>query len=476
MLRSGIVQLLALLFFGMAGAASPAIAQDDVQAQACFLPQVREIMQARRVASLVACQYGDIRALLPDFTTIKWVTDGQRPPGFVLDQSARVGMPFSRLQDRFVLSVSAGPAVSIRTPTVIEGGRLTFRLARPPRVSRVYIPDYAIALDRSGRRRARAGTDYVSAVDRGFLKGGTLEVNTIPGKGIRALYVVVRLVYRPGGREPVATLGAGAGRIVPYPGLSIDPASAPEGRKLNFVAHIDRSGVPDVALAYDFRLAGEARPGVDYVAPAVSAIRFGPGQNAATLSILTMENPDSFEDRLLTLVAAAPGQRPVPAQGTITNTTTAPAVPPAETEAPPVETGTPPPAPASEGTEKGEEEVSPGGVIGNWALDWLAAIGAAALGILGGFLFGAKSQRTKDGEPEAGPEPEIHPEHEPLPVPPAPPAAVIGWSTVMPALPAIKGRSLDIDGPAVTVDADLEAGEIGRLDSLPVLSEGLPDD
>jgi hypothetical protein len=53
---------------------------------------------------------------------------------------------------------------------------------------------------------------------------------------------------------------------------------------------------------------------------------------------------------------------------------------------------------------------------------------------------------------------------------------MIGWTTSAPTPPTVKGGSVPIDGPSITIDVELGEGESGRLESMSILSEGPSDE
>ncbi len=506
MLRIRSFQLVATGLLLLGAAPSATLAQDDISRSAtadCNPRQLRAIAAREVIANFVGCQYEEIRSFLPPFATVNWITLDGTPVGRVVRQSAGRGTPYAQLGNRFALTVSAGPRVSIATPTVIDGGTLRFQMSSPVRAPSPYRADYWLALDSSGRDRARAGTHYASASDNGFLQGGTLDVSTRLGSGVDRLYVIVILTFSPDGQAANAALGSGVGRIVQYPRVSVSAAPAPEGSPLTFAARIDRSGLPSETLAYRFELQGNAERGIDYVAPSTDLLTFPPGQEVTTLAIGTLDNRTIFDDRRLDLLVAIPGQRPAVAQGRIANTTVRPAdededdVRPAdeseddvveqeEEEAGASETDDSGPGPTETATSESDDEaqsaadddVAEGNgeseeklvqQLTDWGMGWLAAIGAIAIGLLAGFLFGAKSQKPAAAE-EEGEEDAPEPGSSVAPVP------LVGWTTAATEPPAVKGGSVPIDGPSVTIDAELGEGRAGRLESMLILSEGAPDE
>jgi hypothetical protein len=219
-------------------------------------------------------------------------------------------------------------------------------------------------------------------------------------------------------------------------------AMAREGEDLRFLAMIDRRGVARGPLAYQISIDPDtAVAGRDFEPPTEATLTFEPGESVKYISIPTLDNAESSEDRQLQLMAGVAGQPMARARGTILNAT-------------PVGTAT--------GNSAGD--TGDGDTISGVGLDWLAALGAAAVGVLGGFVFGARKPKPQDG-PDGEPEPQ------------APPVVVpvVGWTTDTPELPKVTGGSLAPDGPSIEIAVTTETKPAEHLDSLPIIPEATTD-
>lgn len=449
MLRGGLLLFVALglLLVGHAEG-SAAVVTDFFRARPdCNFDQAAVRSTNRSVPYFVGCRYDAVRALLPPFTTVEWESSDKAPLGVIIAQSASPGLNVTRLGREFTIAVSTGPRISVGNAIAFEGEVLAFKLSGRPQVP----PDspfelqFRLATDPSGETAAVEGRDYAEILDRDFARGGTLEVETLEGGGTEQLYLFVLLRFAADDARTSTILARGLGRIVSRPRVTLFDAMAREGEDLRFLAMIDRGIAARGALTYRVAIdPGTAVAGSDFVPPEQMTITFEPGENAVYFSVPTLDNAQTSEDRQLQLMAGIAGQPMAVARGTILNAT--PAIAPA-------------------GNATGDQSTDTDPLLGI-GLDWLAAIGAAAIGILAGFVFGArKTAPATPDDPADVSEPQL----------PAPPALVVGWATETTQMPQISGGNLSLDGPSIAIDVTSEVDAALPLDSLPILPESSTD-
>ena len=446
MARRGVLQLvvLGLLLTGTlpaAAALSPNFARLRLD---CNADRVASRMAVRSIPYFVGCRYDAVRNVLPVFTTVDWEPSDKAPLGIITAQSAPPELSLDRLRREFTVTVSTGPAISIDDEVAVEGEALEFQMA-----GRLLLPSdspfevqYLLSTDPEGRNAAVASRDYARLVDRDFRRGGVLEVTTLDDGRTDRLHLFVLLRFPPDGANSGAILAHAEGTIISRPRVSLFDAIAREGEDLRFLAMIDRGGVALGPLAYQISIEPDtALAGRDFEPPVAPTLTFEPGESVKYISIPTLDNAESSDDRQLRLMAGIAGRPMARARGTILNAT-------------PV--GTP--------TGGSADETSDGDILSGVGLDWLAALGAAAVGVLGGFVFGARKPKSQDG-------PAGEPERQALPAV----VPVVGWMTDTSELPKVTGGSLAPDGPSIAIEVTTETEPAERLESLPLLPEASTD-
>ena len=381
----------------------------------------------------MGCRYDAVRSVLPAFTTVDWEPSDKAPLGVITAQSAPPELNLDRLRREFTITVSTGPPMSIGNEIAVEGEVLAFQMAgrpRPPPDSPFEV-HYLLSTDPAGRVAAVESRDYAAVVDRDFRGGGVLEVTTLEGGRSERLHLFVLLRYPPDGASSGAIMAHAEGRILRRPRVSLFDAIAREGDDLRFLAMIDRGGIARGAFTYEVSIEpDDAVAGRDFDPPDELTLTFEPGESAKYLTIPTIDHAEGSEDVQLHLLAGIPGEPMVRARGTILNSTA-----------------------VSTSSGESTDEPSDGDILADFGLDWLAALGAAAIGLLAGFGFGTR--KPKPGAVKDGPADKAES--------PAPPAAmpVVGWTTETPETPKVTGGSLAPDGPSITIDVTTEIGPAG---------------
>lgn len=458
MSRWGVLQLVALglLLTGTVSVAA-ALAPDFARAAVvrdfarlrldCNAGRVASRMAASSIPYFVGCRYDAVRSVLPAFTTVDWEPSDKAPLGVITAQSAPPELNVDRLRREFTVTVSTGPAISIDDEIAVEGEVLAFQMAGRPQLpsDSPFELQYLLSTDPGGRNAAIESRDYAGVVDRDFQRGGVLEVTTLEGGRTERLHLFVLLRFPPDGANSGTILAHAEGRIVRRPRVSLFDAIAREGDDLRFLAMIDRGGIARGSLSYQIAIEPDtAVAGRDFEPPDELTLTFEPGESAKYLSIPTLDNAESSEDRQLQLLAGIAGQPMVRARGTILN-------------------GTPVSTPQGSSVDA----PSDGDILSGLGLDWLGALGAAAIGVLAGFGFGARKPKPSAAQDSSASETES----------PAPPAVmpVVGWTTETPEMPKVTGGSLAPDGPSIAIDVTTEIGTAGHLESLPILPESTSD-
>ena len=448
MSHRGLLQLVALVLLLLVGPVPVAAGIADFARLRldCGVDRAAARIAARAIPYFVGCRYDTVREALPPFTTVDWEPSDKAPLGIITAQSAPPQLSVERLRREFTITVSTGPAITVDDEVAIEGEALAFRMSgqpRPPPNSSFEV-QYRLSTDSAGEAAAVAGRDYAGIVDRDFASGGVLEVRTLEGGGTERLHLFVTLQFPPDGARSGAVLAHAQGTIVARPRVTLFDAMAREGEELRFLAMIDRNPAVRGALTYQVAIEpGTAVAGRDFQPPEAMTLTFEPGETAKYFPVPTLDNAETAEDRQLQLMAGIAGQPMARARGTILNAT---------------------PGSAPVATPTGDRPTDADPLLGI-GLDWLGAIGAAAIGVLAGFGFGAR--KPKPVVPAAETEPEA----------PATPALVpvVGWTTETPDPPRVTGGNLAPDGPPIAIDVATEAGTVVPPDSLVIIPESSSD-
>lgn len=429
------------------------------------------------VVNFQGCDYATVLSFLPTGTTVTW-TSSRSTLGTIIRHDLSVDDSETRLV------VSSGPRIAIRSADAFAGEPLQFRLSSPPeRRSRAYRTSYILSTDRSGRVRANRGEDFESIEDEGFLNGKTLSIYTSANRRPQQLFVQARLSYPlPSRRQATYVFATGAASVVPRPVVRVANASVEEGEDLIFLATIDRANMPNQAIAYRGDVSeGSAALGTDFQTERSFDIEFPSGQSAVEIPIPTIVNEDSTENLSMTLTVRD-GRRVVGrAVGTILNFNSAVVTDPPEPVATPEVTPVEPPVVPPEPSAGVTPEVNPDNKVNVFGLfdvglDLLAAVGALAIGLLGGFLFSGKGNGGSGGtktEPEELATPEEAPQESSGTA--AAFAPVVGWSTTPAGPPRPDDGSVEIATPSFAINVALEEPETDALESVPIISEAIED-
>lgn len=442
--------------------------------------------------SFVGCDYASILKELDRPVDIEWVLS-KRPLGTIEYHAQRPG------SKQVNLRVSYGPSYRIEVQDVFAGDALTFTLpARLPYRSANYKLDYKITTDAAGQQSANVRSRNFAFRDR-----SELRIPTSASQGEQTLYLHRTLTYpKRRSREGMEILATGRGTIFARPRLEISDASADEGSNLQFLAKINRAGGPQTALIYEGRFVPvNAELNTDYRVSETFDIKILPDRSDTAITVATLPNLASQEDRILMLRAS--DQRGVVGQatGTILNVVNPPPPDLGDGANPDdpfgqnrpedsiVDPATPQVEPLSSdvGGETDTDDTSPSGSGGgvtpkpvgflDWGLEILATIGALAIGLLAGFLFATKktSSGGENGDALGGDE------TDPVSAQDGSQAAktalasapVVSWQSIPTSPPVPEGNSIDIVSPGVAIEVSLDPAETDPATDLAIETAGV---
>ena len=221
---------------------------------------------------------------------------------------------------------NGNPSLSVAPGSATEGSTVRFTVTLDDPAEGVVTVQYATS-DGS----ATAGADYTAATARTLTipvgqVSATIEVGTIDDTDDEGDETFTLTLSDPSSNADLGATASVTGTIVDNdgkPSLIIAGASAAEGSNLEFTVTASNAATADVTVQYSTSIASDDTASTgDFAAASAETLTIAAGEETATISIASIDDPDDEDDETFSLTLSSPSSNAelglqVSAKGTI---------------------------------------------------------------------------------------------------------------------------------------------------------------